>query len=142
METKQSISQQIRLHKITSTVDNSQQILKNKHTYSTFYKFIVPHFCTNSSFLFFFLTVNFNLGIYKRIHHFYLSVDRHRSSFIITLLHFPSSPFLFSMRNSIFALPLSIFTNGFTFFRDVAQPGSAQVWGTWGRRFESCHPDF
>ncbi len=27
------------------------------------------------------------------------------------------------------------------FFRDVAQPGSAHVWGAWGRKFESCHPD-
>ncbi len=27
-------------------------------------------------------------------------------------------------------------------FRDVAQPGSAHVWGAWGRKFESCHPDF
>jgi hypothetical protein len=26
-------------------------------------------------------------------------------------------------------------------FRDVAQPGSAHVWGAWGRKFESCHPD-
>ena len=26
--------------------------------------------------------------------------------------------------------------------RDVAQPGSAHAWGAWGRRFESCHPDF
>lgn len=26
--------------------------------------------------------------------------------------------------------------------RDVAQPGSALVWGTRGRRFKSCHPDF
>ncbi len=25
--------------------------------------------------------------------------------------------------------------------RDVAQPGSAHVWGAWGRKFESCHPD-
>ncbi len=25
--------------------------------------------------------------------------------------------------------------------RDVAQPGSAHVWGAWGRRFKSCHPD-
>ena len=25
--------------------------------------------------------------------------------------------------------------------RDVAQPGSAPVWGTGGRRFESGHPD-
>ena len=28
-----------------------------------------------------------------------------------------------------------------TFFRDVAQPGSAHAWGAWGRRFKSCHPD-
>ena len=27
------------------------------------------------------------------------------------------------------------------YFRDVAQPGSAHVWGAWGRKFESCHPD-
>ena len=26
--------------------------------------------------------------------------------------------------------------------RDVAQPGSAHVWGAWGRKFKSCHPDF
>ncbi len=26
-------------------------------------------------------------------------------------------------------------------FRDVAQPGSAHVWGAWGRKFKSCHPD-
>ena len=25
--------------------------------------------------------------------------------------------------------------------RDVAQSGSATVWGTGGRKFESCHPD-
>ena len=25
--------------------------------------------------------------------------------------------------------------------RDVAQPGSATVWGTGGRKFKSCHPD-
>ena len=25
--------------------------------------------------------------------------------------------------------------------RDVAQPGSAPVWGTGGRKFKSCHPD-
>ncbi len=25
--------------------------------------------------------------------------------------------------------------------RDVAQPGSAHVWGAWGRWFESSHPD-
>ncbi len=38
--------------------------------------------------------------------------------------------------------------NTFTFaaflskeIRDVAQPGSAHVWGAWGRKFESCHPD-
>ena len=28
-----------------------------------------------------------------------------------------------------------------SFFRDVAQPGSAHVWGAWGRKFKSCHPD-
>ena len=37
------------------------------------------------------------------------------------------------------------FPTGFTllleFFRDVAQPGSAHVWGAWGRKFKSCHPD-
>ena len=27
------------------------------------------------------------------------------------------------------------------FLRDVAQPGSATVWGTGGRKFKSCHPD-
>jgi hypothetical protein len=26
--------------------------------------------------------------------------------------------------------------------RDVAQPGSAHVWGACGRKFESCRPDF
>ena len=26
-------------------------------------------------------------------------------------------------------------------FRDVAQLGSAHVWGAWGRRFKSSHPD-
>ena len=26
--------------------------------------------------------------------------------------------------------------------RDVAQPGSAHVWGAWGRKFKSCRPDF
>ena len=26
--------------------------------------------------------------------------------------------------------------------RAVAQPGSAHVWGAWGRKFESCHPDY
>ena len=26
-------------------------------------------------------------------------------------------------------------------FRGVAQPGSARVWGAWGRKFKSCHPD-
>ena len=26
-------------------------------------------------------------------------------------------------------------------FRDVAQPGSAHVWGACGRKFESCRPD-
>lgn len=26
-------------------------------------------------------------------------------------------------------------------YRDVAQLGSAQVWGTWGRWFKSSHPD-
>ncbi len=26
-------------------------------------------------------------------------------------------------------------------FRDVAQPGSAHVWGAWGRKFKSCRPD-
>ena len=26
--------------------------------------------------------------------------------------------------------------------RVVAQPGSAHVWGAWGRKFESCLPDF
>ena len=26
-------------------------------------------------------------------------------------------------------------------YRDVAQSGSATVWGTGGRKFESCHPD-
>ena len=26
-------------------------------------------------------------------------------------------------------------------YRDVAQPGSAQVSGTWGREFKSPHPD-
>lgn len=25
--------------------------------------------------------------------------------------------------------------------RDVAQPGSAHVWGAWGRKFKSCRPD-
>ena len=25
--------------------------------------------------------------------------------------------------------------------RDVAQPGSVHVWGAWGRKFKSCHPD-
>lgn len=25
--------------------------------------------------------------------------------------------------------------------RDVAQPGSALVWGARGRKFKSCHPD-
>ncbi len=25
--------------------------------------------------------------------------------------------------------------------RVVAQPGSAHVWGAWGRKFESCLPD-
>ncbi len=25
--------------------------------------------------------------------------------------------------------------------RGVAQPGSARVWGAWGRKFKSCHPD-
>lgn len=25
--------------------------------------------------------------------------------------------------------------------RDVAQSGSATVWGTGGRKFKSCHPD-
>ncbi len=29
----------------------------------------------------------------------------------------------------------------FAALRDVAQPGSAHVWGAWGRKFESCHPD-
>ena len=37
------------------------------------------------------------------------------------------------------------FPTGFTllpeFFRDVAQPGSAHVWGAWGRKFKSCRPD-
>ena len=27
-------------------------------------------------------------------------------------------------------------------FRVVAQSGSAHVWGAWGRKFESCLPDF
>ena len=27
------------------------------------------------------------------------------------------------------------------YFRDVAQPGSVHVWGAWGRKFKSCHPD-
>lgn len=26
-------------------------------------------------------------------------------------------------------------------YRDVAQSGSATVWGTGGRKFKSCHPD-
>ena len=26
--------------------------------------------------------------------------------------------------------------------RDVAQSGSATVWGTGGRKFKSCHPDY
>lgn len=25
--------------------------------------------------------------------------------------------------------------------RDVAQFGSAHVWGAWSRKFKSCHPD-
>ena len=25
--------------------------------------------------------------------------------------------------------------------RDVAQLGSAHVWGAWSRKFKSCHPD-
>ena len=37
---------------------------------------------------------------------------------------------------------LKLFVFDFIFFRDVAQPGSAHVWGAWGRKFESCHPDF
>jgi hypothetical protein len=29
----------------------------------------------------------------------------------------------------------------FIYFRGVAQPGSALVWGARGRKFKSCHPD-
>ena len=28
-----------------------------------------------------------------------------------------------------------------TLHRDVAQFGSAHVWGAWSRKFKSCHPD-
>lgn len=34
-----------------------------------------------------------------------------------------------------------MFATGFKKFRDVAQPGSVHLWGGWGRKFESCHPD-
>ena len=46
--------------------------------------------------------------------------------------------FLFIKFLFLFALLLYFFS----IFRDVAQPGSAHVWGAWGRKFESCHPDF
>lgn len=29
----------------------------------------------------------------------------------------------------------------FALIRDVAQSGSVQAWGAWGRKFESCRPD-
>lgn len=32
-------------------------------------------------------------------------------------------------------------TSGAKFHRGMAQPGSASVWGTEGRRFKSCYPD-
>ena len=44
------------------------------------------------------------------------------------------------MHNSFFS---STFAPAFekSEHRDVAQSGSATVWGTGGRKFESCHPD-
>ena len=42
---------------------------------------------------------------------------------------------------SHFENKLFAFTFTSLFKRDVAQPGSAHVWGAWGRKFESCHPD-
>ena len=38
-------------------------------------------------------------------------------------------------------LPIAI-TFAIRKFRAVAQPGSAHVWGAWGRKFESCSPDY
>jgi hypothetical protein len=34
-----------------------------------------------------------------------------------------------------------IFAPLFTKVRGVAQSGSVRVWGAWGRKFKSCHPD-
>ena len=42
-----------------------------------------------------------------------------------------------SKKSSTFATVFGLSEN----LRDVAQPGSATVWGTGGRKFKSCHPD-
>ena len=42
-----------------------------------------------------------------------------------------------SKKSSTFAIVFGLAEN----LRDVAQPGSATVWGTGGRKFKSCHPD-
>ncbi len=58
-------------------------------------------------------------------------------------------PFLFTFRGKylffeeksrtfVFGFATATFADG---ERDVAQSGSATVWGTGGRKFESCHPD-
>ncbi len=47
--------------------------------------------------------------------------------------------------SQIFVGRFLFYSNCFTFatlfIRDVAQPGSAHVWGAWGRKFKSCRPD-
>ena len=45
------------------------------------------------------------------------------------------------MESTIKKRGIKRYLNLYEFFRDVAQPGSAHVWGVWGRKFESCHPD-
>ena len=46
--------------------------------------------------------------------------------------------FSFKLFLKICFLPLHLQS---CFFRVMAQPGSAHVWGAWGRKFESCSPD-
>ena len=52
-----------------------------------------------------------------------------------------SSTFVAAMVNCPMTLIGIIYATSHFNERDVAQPGSATVWGTGGRKFKSCHPD-